>query len=339
MAALSATAVFAQSSVTLSGQVDVGLSNPIGADRTRIDQSANGANQIVFSGSEDLGGNLRATFRLAERFSPESGLNDGSSSNRPLFQGESTVGLAGDFGTLRIGRALTAFGGPINNTDPWGTLQQASLAVLTTGYQAAPDNYAFTPGTGGTATVTATGANIGRSDGIFYTAPNWNGFGGAFTYGPKSTQVTGLVTTGDKSLLSGWLSYGTGPISLALGAKRNRIGDRIAASQGSYNFGFLTLGATYARTNYETAGAPDRRGYNLSAVAPLGAFTLKAGIGHSKLVDGPTTVRKVGVGVDYSFSKRTLVYTSWARDNGVSATTGLSPSPKTGFDIGIRHNF
>ncbi|MFD0668659.1 porin [Ramlibacter sp. MAHUQ-53] len=339
MAALTATSVFAQSSVTLSGQIDVGLSNPIGADRTRIDQSANGANQIVFSGSEDLGGGLRATFRLAERFSPESGLNDGSNANRPLFQGESTVGIAGTFGALRIGRALTAFQGPINNTDPWGTLQQASLAVLTTAYASAPDNYAFTPGAGGVATLTGTGGNLGRSDGIFYTAPNWNGFGGALTYGPKSTQVTGLVTTGDKALLSGWLSYGAGPMSLAIGAERNRIGDRIAAVQGSYNFGFATLGGTYAQTDYDAAGAADRRSFNVSAVAPMGAFTLKAGVGRSKLKDGPSTVRKIGLGVDYSMSKRTLIYTSWARDNGVSASTGLSASPKTGFDIGIRHNF
>ncbi|UUZ51271.1 porin [Massilia sp. B-10] len=28
---------------------------------------------------------------------------------RPLFQGQSRVGLSGDFGTFRIGRGLTAF--------------------------------------------------------------------------------------------------------------------------------------------------------------------------------------------------------------------------------------
>lgn len=338
LAALSAAAVFAQSSVTISGQVDVGLSNPIGPDKTRIDQSANGANQIVFSGLEDLGGGLKATFRLAQRFSPESGLNDGTYANRPLFQGESTVGLAGTFGTLRLGRALTALQGPINNTDPWGTLQQASLAVLATGYATAPDNYAFIPGTTGTATLTPTGGNLARTDGIFYTAPNWGGFSGALTYAPKSTQVSGLVTQGAKSLVSAWLSYGAGPVSAAIGSERNRIGDRLSAVQGSYNFGVATLGATYARTNYE-ATAADRKSYNVSLVAPLGAFTLKTGVGRSKLDDAPASVKKVAVGVDYSLSKRTLIYTSWARDRGISATTGTTASPKSGYDIGVRHNF
>lgn len=335
MAALSATAVFAQSSVSISGQIDVGVVNPIGPERARIDQSANGANQIVFSGNEDLGRGLRATFRLAHRFSPESGLNDGSNANRPIFQGESTVGLAGAFGALRLGRSITAFQGPINNTDPWGTLQQASLAVLTTGYRTSPDNYAFIPGPGNVGVLDAnTGANLARTDGIFYTAPSWGGFGGALSYAPKHTQVTGLVTTQPKSLISAWLSYGAGPLSLAVGGERNRVDDRIAAVQASYNFGFMTLGGTYARTRFESIASDDRHSFNVSAVAPFGPFTAKAGVGRSKIEDGPTTVRKVGLGVDYSLSKRTLLYTSVARNNG----TGQA-GPRTGWDLGLRHTF
>ena len=54
MTALFVTGAFAQSNVTLSGQVDIGVVNPVGTQKLRIDQSGNGANQIVFSGSEDL---------------------------------------------------------------------------------------------------------------------------------------------------------------------------------------------------------------------------------------------------------------------------------------------
>lgn len=188
MTALIATAASAQSTVTLSGQVDVGVVNPIGADKLRVDQSGNGANQIVFSGSEDLGGGLRATFRLAQRFSPESGLNDGTYGTRPAFQGETTVGLAGPFGTLRLGRALTALRGPVDNTDPWGTLQQASVAVVATGYASSPDNemvrYDSTiPGYVGV--ETRSGAGAGRIDGIHYATPSFSGFTAAVTYGPE----------------------------------------------------------------------------------------------------------------------------------------------------------
>jgi predicted porin len=326
LAALAAVGVAsAQSSVSISGQVDVGLVNPIGAQKMRIDQSANGANQIVFSGTEDLGGGLRATFRLAQRFSPESGADDGTAGNRVSFQGETTVGLAGGFGALRIGRAVTAFQAPINNTDPWGTLQQASLAVLTTGYATAAD---FANVTGA-----ASGSGAGRSDGIFYTSPTFSGFTASVTYGPKDSQLTGATTTGAKNLTSAWLAYNQGPIMAGAGMEENRSGDKIQAVQGSYNLGVARIGATWASTNF-AATTVDRKSYNVSVIAPMGAITLKAGVGQSKLENAAASVKKTGVGVDYALSKRTMIYTSMGRDTG----TGTAVS-KTGFDLGVRHAF
>lgn len=326
MTALFATAAFAQSNVTLSGQVDVALTNPIGADKLRVDQSANGANQIVFSGSEDLGAGLRATFRLAQRFSPESGLNDGTNGNRPLFQGESTVGLAGSFGTLRLGRAVTALRGPVDSTDPWGTLQQASVAVVPTGYASTPEN------------DTGSGSGVARADAIHYASPSFNGFTGAFSYGPKGTQITGTATTGLKALVSGWLQYTGGPLVLGLGAEENRERDRITAFQASYNLGMAKIGATYGIVDLAST-VLDRKAFNIGVTVPLGAMAFKLGVGRSKLEGAEASVKKVGIGLDYALSKRTLVYTSYGRDNGVSGSTGLTANPKSGYDLGVRHTF
>lgn len=312
-------AVHAQ--VTISGQFDVGLINPIGAQKTRVDQSANGMNQIVFSGSEDLGGGLRATFRLAQRFSPESGAADGTSGNRPMFQGESTVGLAGGFGALRLGRAVTAFQGPINDTDPWATAQAASLAVLTTGYATAAD---FNAGSG---------SGAGRTDGIFYVSPKIGGFTASMTYGLKDSQVTGTTTTGNNSLTSYWLAYNQGAVTAGVGMEENRDGDKIRAVLASYNLGFVRVGTTYAVLN-PVASSVDRKSYNVSAVMPIGKLVVKTGIGQSKADNAVASVKKTGLGVDYVLSKRTLIYTSMARDTG-SAITGA----KTGYDVGIRHSF
>ena len=101
LAAVAATgAAFAQSSVTLDGVVELGVVNPAGANTpTRLD-AANGASQIRFRGTEDLGGGLKANFVLAQRLSLESGGNDGTANGRPTFQGESTVGLSGGFGSI-----------------------------------------------------------------------------------------------------------------------------------------------------------------------------------------------------------------------------------------------
>ncbi len=342
MTALFATAAFAQTTVTLSGQVDIGVTNPIGGDKLRIDQSGNGANQIVFSGSEDLGAGLRATFRLAQRFSPESGLNDGTYGNRPLFQGETTVGLAGSFGTLRIGRALSAFRGPVDATDPWGTFQQASVAVVATGYASSPDNELVTFDPGATppayeGTPTASGAGAGRIDGIHYASPSFGGFSGAFTYGPKSTQITGLTTVGAQQFGSIWLQYAGGPFTVGVGGEENRAGDRITAAQATYDLGVAKIGATYGILD-AVATTLDRKSFNVSAVAPMGAFVFKVGYGRSKLEGAEASVKKVGVGLDYALSKRTVVYSSFGRDTGVSAT-GASARPKSGYDLGVRHTF
>lgn len=334
MTALIATVASAQSNVTLSGQVDVGLINPIGADKVRIDQSANGANQIVFSGSEDLGAGLRATFRLAQRFSPESGLNDGTYGNRPTFQGESTVGLAGPFGTVRLGRALTALRGPVDNTDPWGTLQQASVAVVSTGYASSPDNQSVTYTTGYVGAETRSGAGAGRIDGIHYVSPSFSGFTGALTYAPKSTQITGLTTTGDHQFTSLWLQYTGGPLVVGLGREENRAGDRITAGQLSYDLGVAKVGATYGVVDL-TARTQDRKSFNLGVVAPMGPLAFKFGYGRSKEEGSEASLKKVGVGLDYALSKRTLVYTSYGRDSG-TATAG---STRSGYDLGVRHTF
>ncbi len=311
-----------QAQVTISGQFDVGLINPIGAQHTRVDQSANGMNQLVFSGNEDLGGGLRATFRLAQRFSPESGANDGTAGNRPMFQGESTVGLAGNFGHLRLGRAVTAFQGPINGTDPWGTAQAASLAVLTTGYATTSD---FNAGSG---------SGLGRVDGIFYTSPKVSGFTTSVTLGLKDSQVTGATTTSPNMLKSFWVAFDQGPISAGVGMESNREGDKIKAALASYDLGVVRVGGTYAVLD-PVSSAADRKSFNLSATMPMGRMTLKTGIGQSK-ADNATSasVKKVGFGVDYNFSKRTLIYTSVARDTGSATTVN-----KVGYDIGIRHFF
>lgn len=325
LAAVAATgAAFAQSSVTISGVVDVGIIDPIGAQKMRIDQSANGANQIVFSGAEDLGGGLRATFRLAQRFSPESGGNDGTANGRASFQGESTVGLAGGFGTVRLGRALTAFQGPINTTDPWGTLQQGSVAVLTTGYT-----------TDFSTDAVRDSGGLGRTDAVFYSSPSFGGFSVAASYGFKQSAASGaLVTTNPKDLISLWASYANGPILVAGGYERNRRDDDIWAILGTYDFGVVRIGAGWAQVDTAAVAGSKGKNWNLMATAPMGAATLKVGYGNTKAEGtGVKTTSKLGVGVDYALSKRTILYFSVGNN---SKNTAGSDS---GYDFGIRHTF
>lgn len=320
LAAVASTAALAQSSVTIDGAVDLGYVKPIGAEDARLD-ATNGASQIRFLGTEDLGGGLKAHFTLAQRFSPESGGNDGTTFSRPTFQGESTVGLSGGFGALKLGRSLTAFQGPVNMTDPWGTLQQGSLAVLTSGYVTDKEN-------------NADAAGLGRTEAIHYSSPKFGGFSAAVSLGLK--QHTGSATPLPKNLTSLWGSYANGPLYVGIGMEQNRQDDQITALLATYNVGFMIVGAGYSTIDLsaaDTATAFDRKAWNIMAVVPMGAFAIKGGYGVSEAdVSGAKVTKKLGLGVDYMLSKRTKIYASYGNDNARTVEKG-------GYDIGSRHTF
>jgi len=317
-------AAMAQSSVTLSGNINLGVVKNKGSS-AKLD-AANGATQIKFSGTEDLGGGLKANFTLAQRLSPESGWNDGTKNARPTFQGESTVGLSGNFGAVKLGRHLTAFQGPINATDPWGTWTVASTANLASGYSTDP-------------VANVDGEGAARTDAITYASPVIAGFSGAVSLGLKNSQAGVLqnlgvtVPTQSKNLASFWLSYANGPVMIGLGGEQNRRDDDVTAILGTYDLGMVKLGAGYSQTDTVAIAGEKRKNWNIMATAPFGAFTLKAGYNTTKAEGTELKTKKMGIGGEYALSKRTYLYTSYGR----TKTDGQAST--NGFDIGLNHAF
>lgn len=119
-----------------------------------------------------------------------------------------------------------------------------------------------------------------------------------------------------------------------MGGEENRAGDRIKAAQLSYDLGVARIGATYGIVDF-TDSTLDRKSFNLGLVAPMGPLAFKLGYGRSKVEGSEASVKKVGVGLDYALSKRTLVYTSYGRDTG----TGAAAATRSGYDLGVRHTF
>lgn len=93
----------AQSSVTLYGVIDAGLtyiSNQGGAHLFEAQDGDNFGNRIGFKGSEDLGGGLKAIFQLENGFS----LNTGALRNGgALFGRQAFVGISSPYGTITAG--------------------------------------------------------------------------------------------------------------------------------------------------------------------------------------------------------------------------------------------
>src|SRR5690606_10817507 len=105
----------AQSSVHVNGLLDAGFfrsfdkTNQIGT----IQRS-----YLAFSGTEDLGGGLKATFRLSTGFTVEHGSSADAAINPPWYV-ESAVGLLGRWRHVRLGRALSAMWAHEWEFDPW----------------------------------------------------------------------------------------------------------------------------------------------------------------------------------------------------------------------------
>lgn len=102
--AASPLGAFAQSSVTLYGIIDAGVTyvtNDGGSHNIKMDDGVLVPNRWGLKGKEDLGGGLSAIFQLENGFSVLNGkLNQGGK----LFGRQAYVGLSGGFGKLTLGR-------------------------------------------------------------------------------------------------------------------------------------------------------------------------------------------------------------------------------------------
>ena len=310
LAALTAVSAFAQSSVTISGQLDAGIAfttSVAGVSNTNLNGGQYGANRLRFVGVEDMGGGMKANFHLEM----QPGLNGGTSGNG-LFNRGAWLGLSGDsWGAVRFGRQGTTtiglvctidqsgcygsyFGGGIlfsgsgsiaNNTNPWfaanptrgGAGQAAS--TIAGGFGSAPTAAAPGTTTTGAATVTTTGQDVTRVvNAITYLTPNWGGFTGQIQYGlnPGGTAADG-ATTGISAM------YANGPLSLGLawssanGTAASPNSGILTTIGGVYNFGVVAVGVGYQKESASTNGSAflvnftDATAYAITVMGNLGA--------------------------------------------------------------------
>ncbi|MBS7405442.1 MAG: porin, partial [Oxalobacter sp.] len=128
LSGLLSAAAYAQSSVNIYGILDTGLIKESGSDVRMGDYMSS---RIGFRGTEDLGNGLKATFELEQRFR----LNDGTPSssyswdeklrNRlgrnddTRWTGYANVGLAGQWGAVRLGRVMSLVAETFTMIDPF----------------------------------------------------------------------------------------------------------------------------------------------------------------------------------------------------------------------------
>ena len=329
-------AAMAQSSVTLYGVLDTGLTYSKGEESvygmTHVGGNVN--SRLGFRGVEDLGNGLKATFNLEAGM----GVDDGNNymdkdSNGMAFRRTSTVGLAGNFGEVRLGRMLTSSYLAVSRYDAFGdTGIGASLAwnIPQTGYAPRTENA------------------------ISYTSPNFSGFKIGAEYGFGEQQKAR-----DSRYFGMGATYDNGPLSLGLGYDRlnsNTMDGLLAASDlktvhlgGAYNFGVAKLLAFYKQS--KVSNAPKFKTFGLGVSAPVGAAgEVRASYNNYKISDDNGKANQLSLGYVHNLSKRTALYGTYAyiknKDglafqlNGAMAGAGLKDGEKQhGLQLGVRHAF
>ena len=150
---------FAQSSVTLSGGIATQYSRTTTAgDSASLNDSGGGNTGFALSGTEDLGGGLKATVYMQQRFNSVTGATNMGG----LGVNTVNVGLSGAFGAVLVGRIGA---GSLSGYDAFGGFNE---------------NYARSD----------QGGRTTHDNAIMYTSPTISGF----TVNVATTSTTGSAT-------------------------------------------------------------------------------------------------------------------------------------------------
>ena len=330
------SAAYAQSSVTIYGTLDAGVSRRTDTDVTAVGKRDN--NKLGFRGVEDLGGGLKAGFWLEGEVFADGGNPDGLN-----FKRRSTVGLEGNFGEVRLGRDLVA---GYNKTSTYDLFSQTGIGQFS-GWR----NW------DGAAATNGDENGIRSNNLVSYYTPNFGGFKAGVSYG-FDEQATGKAGR----YAGGNVSYDNGPISVAVSYDRLNVigsgvrgaGDRDALTLGaSYNFGVAKLIGIAQRQEYSYAAGADRKfnNYALGVSAPVGGageVKLQYARYDQKAINGEAD--QLSLGYVHNLSKRTAVYGTVAylknkdgsalglQSKGIN-TTSAANEKQTGVQVGVRHSF
>ena len=345
-------AAFAQSSVTIYGIADVGVQGlSTGSGKVaKVESGQESGSRIGFKGTEDLGNGLKANFVLEQGISMDTGASD---QGGLTFGRRSIVGLSGDFGAVNLGRDKSTTFQLFDNFDPFAS-----------GFINSGNGLKGIYSIGGQATANGVNANTrGRvSNSVFYYTPSsLGGFYGVGQYG--AGEVAGNNTAGRSFGVTA--GYQIDALNIAYNYYKDNATDATGTANAksantvlvNYNFGVATPVFIYQKVKTDgtgTVAAVDRKIFTLGVTVPVDAngkllatFTNVKDDTIAVAATGATvgTAKQFAIGYQYALSKRTDLYTAYARTNqdanskgfeGLASTAGANINELT---AGVRHQF
>ena len=363
-------AALAQSNVTLYGVIDVGFQyidpSASGAASTRgINSGIQSGNRWGLRGSEALSPNLNAVFTIEGGFSLDTGtlgqasaacagtpisptnsvICSGASQNR-LFGRQAWGGLSGAWGTV-VGGRLATFSSGTGSFDMYGTVDPFG-----TGFA----------GNGGLIFSSANSLRIDNS--VLYQSPTFGGFkfGAGYSFNASGPEVAGSGNNLDIWFTG--VSFAAGPFWGAVtydkfdipGASDDQANLQVGAT---FDLKFVKLHAGYAKEDNQrvfnsvgiTSGA-DADAWMAGFTVPLAGGALWgsyqrydgdrvtfAPTGTGAITFDERDVKIWGVGFSYPLSRRTNIYTAFARYDGDHTLNNSTGFDRKAYSVGMRHSF
>lgn len=303
-ALVASVAAQAQSAVNVYGNVDVSVGSFEDNLTNRITEVRSGqltGSFIGFKGQEDLGGGLKAFFKLESTIGVDTG-----SAQSSFWGRTSELGLTGAYGTITGGNSLSLAGRAYDAQSPFSVFGNMN---------------------GVASTVAAHGGNFGavQTNSLTYTSQTYSGFAGAAQFG------TGTEAPSTDKIYALQGTYASGPLAAGLTVTNNDLADQnLVQLGGSYDFGSVKAFGQIGRA--KLAANDDLNYFELGASVPVAAnCKVLAAWTHGKS-DGYKT-DELSVAYDHTLSKRTGAYAgvvyqsvkvgSADTDSGVSLAVGL----------------
>lgn len=317
-----AGAASAQSSVTLYGLVDMGVSRSNdgtsitvnnGAGKAGINTVQQGASsRLGFRGVEDLGSGVKAAFQIEHRFTPDDGV-----AATPFWAARSTVSLSSAAGSIYLGREYVPAFWVALAGDPWGfdTIGQFSSTYTWAGYKAADTTFRNSN------TVGLKTANMGG-----FTAEL------AVSAGEGARGTLGRAYGFNAQYANGPMYFGLGYDQTKNNAGGTGVDPRLIVATAKIGFGPVTPSLSLAQSR--TAADVKTKAITLAAAVKVGATgEIRAGIAKSDPDGANNNSVKGAVGYMHGLSKRTFIY------GDISTAKNEALTRSTGFDLGVKHSF
>jgi predicted porin len=333
LAALAATSAFAQSSVTISGQIEMGVSKSA-AGAYSVGDLKGDRTFITFAAVEDLGGGLKAGATAQMRWNPEQGNASYANTvtgtaDASLMEQSSVFISSASFGELKMGRFSTHLtAAPGHFTEDWASGASSSAAY-------------------------------GRSSGqTQYTTPTFGGLNVFVLHAKGDVNVKGLAGNGydaattayaPKDLSAMGLNYNKGPIAVQLTSLTGFQGEKAQIINAAYDFGVAKIAVNQYHQKDNMVAMAAHKSTEYGVQVPMNKWTFglaklnnDKNVGRNGGADVADTKRSVTAATaKYALSKRTYAeaWVSSTKQAYAAAGTADTAANGTAQYIGLAHSF